>query len=186
MGCSYSLIVLWISHLNSAPHTSWLTMWNKRGGKKIKLLLFLQHSRWIEETSAMCTVCTIHLSNFLLLTPSFPLCLYPQPPRPPTLWLNTLHCIPHVDSQEKLSPAHQSYAIIWLFRGEWWCCVRLRDVCMCVCGWPAIPLSLLNWLAWQQREQTLISCARLEALHGLLSLSQINKCCRSNAATVRQ
>lgn len=76
----HSLIVLWISHLNSAPHTSWLTMCNKRGGKKIKLLLFLQHSRWIEETSAMCTVCTIHLSNFLLLTPSFPLCLSPPNP----------------------------------------------------------------------------------------------------------
>lgn len=113
--------------------------------EKEKVLLLLQHSRWVEETSAVCTVCTIHSSNFV------------SPPAsvPSTHRLNTLHCIPHVDSQEMLPPAPQSCAIIWLFRREWWLCACLRGVCMCV-WWAAMLPSPLNRLAWQPWEQTLM------------------------------
>lgn len=71
-------------------------------------------------------------------------------------------------NKKNCHPPLWSRPIIWLRRGERWLrvCVSARCFACVVRGWAAIRPSLLNWLAWQQWEQTLISCARLEASHG--------------------
>lgn len=132
------ILVLWIRHLHVfRTHPDWRCV-------KEREKVLLQRSRWVDETSAVCTVCTIHLSHVLTASPPASI--------PSTLGLNTLHCIPRVDSREKLSPALRSRAIIWLpQRGVVAICMSAW--CLHVCPWVGChPLpSSLNWLAWQRR-----------------------------------
>lgn len=92
----------------------------------------------------ICSVYWMHNTSLYFPPPSLP--LHPASVLS-TLRLNTLHCTPHVDSQEKLSPVLRSCAIIWLLRRGWWLsvCVGVVFTCVFVGG---LPFLCLWWTDW--------------------------------------
>lgn len=86
------MFIVWMLFHTNGPHTSslnqscnWFCTQNLIDvdwcviGRAEKIQVLLKHSRWIEETSAVCTECTIHLSAFPTLTLSPP-CVCPFNP----------------------------------------------------------------------------------------------------------
>lgn len=151
----FTRTIFQISHPNASSHTSWPTM-----QKKGFCLFYIAADR-----AELC------IGHFVYNT---------SPPLTSVLsalWLNTLHCIAHVESLEKLSPALSSCVIIWVSLERSGCGSVCRSWCLHVCLWVGSDSSVsveLTGMAVGKTDTNLMCQVERTAL-GLPSLPQINK-----------